>query len=213
MKVYDISMRIMEGMLTYPGDPGFRVRRIKAIPKHSSNLTELILGTHTGSHVDSRRHIREHGSGVDRIPLERCMGPCTVIELLDLIPGECIEKKHLEKKQICTDRIILFKTRNSSTGYIEFIDDYIYLSDDAAKYLKEKSIRAVGIDYLSINKYKSNTYGAHCILLQANMPIFEGLDLSDVVEGEYYFIGFPLRIKDGDGSPVRAVLVEGGFTG
>ena len=88
-----------------------------------------------------------------------------------------------------------------------FNEDYVYLTQEGASYLVSKKIRAVGIDYLSIGKY-SEDKKTHLVLLEKNVLIYEGLNLKDVPPGEYQFYGFPLKITESDGAPVRAVLIQ-----
>jgi arylformamidase len=206
MKIYDISMEIKEGMLTYPGDPEVR---IKKIPKSASNLSELTLGSHTGTHVDVKRHINNKGLGVDRIPLEKCIGPCKVLDLTKTKFGDGIRPVDLANFSIKKNDIILLKTKNSSIKNKKFRKDFVYLTEEGAEFLVNKKIKAVGIDYLSIQKYHTGSCAAHCVLLDKNVLIFEGINLSKVRPGKYTFIGLPLKIKEGDGSPIRAILVEG----
>ncbi len=209
MKVHDISLEIYEGMITYPGNADFRRRVVDKITGGSSNLSEYTLGAHTGTHVDGRRHVDRSGGGVETIPLDRCIGECRVVDLGYLDFGEGIGEEELAAEKIEKGEIVLFKTKNSTTGYGDFREDFIYLTDEGAGLLVRKKMKAVGTDYLSIQRYHSGRCAAHCILLEEGIPIFEGLDLSRVEAGRYLFIGFPLKIRDGDGSPVRAVLVEG----
>jgi len=212
MKLHDISLEIREGMITYPGDTIFKSRLVKKIPRDSSNVSEYLIGAHTGTHLDSQSHIDSSGRGVDSVRLEECMGPCTVLDLRSIEFGEGVQEKHLCDEDIAEGTIVLLQTKNSSTGYHSFRKDFIYLSEEGAKYLLGLKVKAVGIDYLSIQKYHTGRCVAHCILLEEEIPIFEGLDLSAVEPGNYFFIGLPLKIKGGDGSPVRAVLVEGGLS-
>jgi len=208
MKLYDISMEIKGNMIGYPGNPKASVTRINGIPNSSTNVSRLIMGTHTGTHVDARKHIENKGQGVDKIPLRNYYGKCKVLDLRQVKFGNGIEKQHLKKFNISKGDIILLKTKNSSTGYKKFRKDFIYLSEDAAKYLVKKRITTVGIDYLSIQKFRTGYCAAHCVFLKKNIPIFEGLDFSKVKPGSYVFVGLPLKIKDGDGAPARAILVD-----
>jgi arylformamidase len=106
---------------------------------------------------------------------------------------------------------ILFKTRNSdfwndSDG--QFHSDYTYISPEAARELIDHGIRLVGIDYLSVERFASENFETHEILLASGVIIIEGLDLRQVSAGEYELICLPLKIADGsgDGAPARVVL-------
>jgi arylformamidase len=87
----------------------------------------------------------------------------------------------------------------------QFRSDYVHVKLDAAKYLVEVGVKTFGFDYLSVKKPEGDDE-VHEVLI-SNLTLFEGLNLAEVSEGEYTFIGLPLRI-DCDGAPARVVLVE-----
>ena len=104
---------------------------------------------------------------------------------------------------------VLFKTRGSSFWREEgFRDDFTFLTVEAARTLFVAGVRLVGIDYLSIEVFKSLNHETHRVLLEANVVILEGLDLSRIVPGMYELMCLPLKLADGagDGAPARAVL-------
>jgi len=208
MKIIDISLEIKPEMITYPGDPLFRIQQIKFPPKDTVALSEMTMGTHTGTHVDAKVHINPDGTGVDTIPLDRYYGPCKVLDVTSIKFGSGITKDDLKAFPIKHGDIILLKTRNSSTGYSKFFKDFVALSLDGANYLVKKKIKTVGIDYLSIQPYGTPVCEAHCVLLNNDIIVFEGLNLSQVKPGRYLFIGLPLKIQHGDGAPARAILIE-----
>jgi arylformamidase len=69
-------------------------------------------------------------------------------------------------------------------------------------------VRLVGIDYLSIDKYKSAAHPSHFVLLQKNIPIIEGLNLNAVPPGEYTLVALPLNVQNADGAPARVILMN-----
>jgi arylformamidase len=86
--------------------------------------------------------------------------------------------------------------------------NYTALSPCAANFLAEKKIRTVGLDYISADTYNAEGFPVHKILLGNDIAILEGLVLENVPEGEYIISALPLKFKGGEGSPVRAILVE-----
>ena len=65
----------------------------------------------------------------------------------------------------------------------------------------------MGVDYMSIAPY-SDTIVPHEILLGAGVIAVENLNLSGIAAGNYQLICLPLKLKDGDGAPVRAILMR-----
>jgi arylformamidase len=84
----------------------------------------------------------------------------------------------------------------------------VYLTLDAARWLVERGVRLVAIDYLSVEKMDADPSIVHQTLLRAGVVIVEGVDLRQVAPGSYLLACLPLKIEGADGSPVRAVLVE-----
>jgi arylformamidase len=122
-----------------------------------------------------------------------------------------IEAGHLASLNLDGAKRVLFKTRNSAfwANTAEgFRTDFTYLTPGAARALVEQNVQLVGIDYLSVEQFKSERHETHVILLSNNVVILEGLDLCEVAAGDYELICLPLRITGGagDGAPVRAVL-------
>lgn len=204
-KIIDISMPVKVGMINYPGNPVLEIETSKSLTG-TSFISKIIFGSHTGTHIDAPAHAAEDGVGVDEIALEKLVGTCRVLDFTNVT--ESIKPQDLKNKNIKEGERILAKTKNSTRGFEEFYADFIYLDSDAAKYLADKKITLFGIDYLSVKKKGSTDNRAHTELLSKGIPIFEGLDLSSVAAGEYFFIGLPLKFTGLDGSPTRAILVK-----
>lgn len=205
MKIFDISLPLDDKTIIYPGNPEMTIEPYKAVPEYPTNLSKITFGSHTGTHVDAPKHIDNEASGIDKVSLETCIGPCRVLDMTHL--DEKIAIVDLEKENIHEGERILVKTQNSLRGFDEFKESSIYLDGDAADYLAEQGVILFGIDWLSVKKRGGEDTRPHTSLLSKNIVIFEGLDLSAVEPGEYQFIGLPLRFTDLDGAPARAVLI------
>jgi arylformamidase len=102
---------------------------------------------------------------------------------------------------------ILIKTRNSLLwGTPEFRPDYIGVTESGARHLVAHGIKLVGVDYLSVEQFKTPGAPAHHVLLGAGTIVIEGLNLRDVEPGIYDLCCLPLRIVGSDGAPARVVL-------
>jgi len=203
-RLYDLSPSIGDPMPYYPGDKAFEAFPICTIERSGCNMHELHLGTHTGSHVDAPFHFLKDGKTVDQIPLYRFI---EMVQVLEVKKGRVsVEDLFSLEEDI---RGVLFKTKNSEYMSLKsFYKDYTYLTLEAAEHLIKRKIRLIGIDYVSIEEFGTPSFQVHKKLLEAEVILFEGLNLKDVPPGKYLFIGFPLRLKGMDGSPVRAVLIE-----
>ncbi|OGK20171.1 hypothetical protein A3C23_01565 [Candidatus Roizmanbacteria bacterium RIFCSPHIGHO2_02_FULL_37_13b] len=203
--IIDISLALNEQTIIYPGNSPVKIESFKSA-SGLTYLSNISLGTHTGTHIDAPRHINEVGVGVDKLDLTNLIGPCRVLDFTKSI--ESIKKEELEASNIQKGERILAKTQNSLRGFTTTYDDYIYLSAEGAKYLAELQISVFAIDYLSIKKRGSSDNRPHTEFLNVEIPIIEGVDLSKVEEGEYYLMALPLKLTGLDGSPIRAVLLK-----
>ena len=140
---FDVSLPITEEMVVYPGNPRPSIQKYASVPKDKVNESILTLGSHTGTHVDSRLHIREGKEGVDALPLESFYGKCRVFDLTHL--EDEIHSQDLEGFKISPGEIVLLKTRNSTLGYMKFLENYVHLKMDAAEYLVNAGIKTLGI--------------------------------------------------------------------
>ena len=205
MKIYDISMEIRNDMMVYKNQEQRRPRleQTRKIHEEGVNESTLHINLHTGTHMDAQRHVLENGSTIEDIDLNKCITPCKVLDFTHL--NDCISKEELMKKNIQKDDFILLKTRNSFREDFDF--EFVYLNSDGAEYLQETGIKGVGIDSLGIERGQPG-HMTHKALLSKDIVILEGLRLKDIEEGEYILCALPLKLRGGDGSPVRACLIR-----
>jgi arylformamidase len=206
-RIYDISVPIRSGGLVYPGNPEIDITLQQAVAKGASaNVSTIRFGSHTGTHADAARHFFDDGQPVDRIPLDRLIGPALVVSLGDEVRS--VGAAELRDQELAGHKRILLRTRNSALlAQKEFVKEYTYLAPDGAQYLVDNGVELVGIDYLSIEQFHSGHHRTHRTLLERAVVIVEGLDLSAPPAGEYQFICLPLRLEGCDGAPARAVLI------
>jgi len=204
-KLLDVTVPMRPGMPVYPGNPEFELQPVKRIADGgSSNHSRLVLGTHTGTHLDAPKHFFDDGAGIDELPLNLLLGRTRVVEV-NTRGG--IGADDLEAAGLREDIRVLFKTPNSSLWNAEgFRQDYTYLTESGARYLVDQGVKVVGIDYLSVEQFKKAGAPAHRALLSHGVVIIEGLNLADAEPGMYEMYCLPLRIVGGDGAPARVVL-------
>ena len=206
-RIYDLSVPIKTGGLVYPGNPAVSIELQQAVAKGASaNVSWIRFGSHTGTHADAARHFFDDGQSVDRIPLERLIGPATLIAFPDDVRS--VTADHLKGENLKSSKRVLIRTRNSALlSQREFVPDYTFLAPDGAQYLVDLGVELVGVDYLSIEQFHSGHHRTHRTLLERSVVIVEGLDLSVPPPGQYEFICLPLRLEGCDGAPARAVLI------
>ncbi|TMB66266.1 MAG: cyclase family protein [Chloroflexi bacterium] len=206
MALYDASVPLRPGMPTYAGEPGPHLDYLKRIANgDSANVSALSLGSHTGTHVDAPHHFLDGRSTVEAMPVDALVGPADVVELTE---QRHIIASDLEKLGMPTGMTrVLLKTPNSRFwDDDDFHADFVGLTGDAARWLVERRFVLVGIDYLSIEQFRSRTHEVHKTLLEAGVIIVEGLDLRRIPAGAYTLLCAPLKVVGADGAPARVFL-------
>lgn len=175
----------------YPGDPKPSVTLLSNMALGDTcNTTQLTACLHNGTHMDAPRHFFPEGDAIDDIPLERCIGECTVVECNGVLLGD--------EAEALLPRL---KKRTLLKGDVQ-------LTPSAAFVLSGAGIELLGVEGTSVAA-PEYTAEVHRQLLGAGIVILEGLELSQAKENvPYLLIAAPLQIGGADGAPVRAVLVE-----
>ena len=210
MRTYDVSVPLSATTPTYPGDPGIEIKQWLRLDKgDAANVSLINFGLHSGTHVDAPAHFIDGGAKVDSLPLDSLLGEAEVVDVGDDIA--VIDKNFVTEHCASGSQRILFKTRNStfwSDPSGKFREDYVYIDPDAARWLVAAGVKLVGIDYLSVEKFKSDGFQTHLTFLSSGVVIVEGLDLRAVPGGRYELICLPLKVAggSGDGAPARVIL-------
>jgi arylformamidase len=206
----DISVLLHTGMAHWPDNPPVRIERMLDMDRGDvCNVSTITMGSHTGTHMDAPLHFLQTGKSIAEMPLDATFGPARVIEIRDT---ESIKPDELHPHAIRRGERVLFKTQNSTRCWKtdNFVEDFVYISQEAARYLAELGVRTVGVDYLSVGGYTKDGVETHRALLEAGIWIIEGLDLSQIQPGTYELICLPLKIAKSDGAPARAIIRKTG---
>jgi len=218
--------------LTHVLEPGMPMTR--SLPRfalwwHSQHawgdkvsLQAMLITEHTGTNVDAPRHALPEGKTLDDLPLDLFIGPAVILDLRHVEPMAAISAEDIRQAEAhCSERIghgdiVLLMTGFDDKGWEtvpSLYDTYLKkrptISLEAAEYLVSKGIKALGSDTHGPDA-SGPTLPLHNYLLGKGIVLIEALsNLTEVGAERCLFIGLPLRIKGGTGSPVRAVAVTG----
>lgn len=204
MRVIDISKTIHEDMVVYKNKESKKIKRtvVAFHERDDYHESRLDMDMHCGSHTDAPLHMIDKGETIENILIDKYIGRC---KLFDLTKVEAfITKKDIDGLAISKGDRVLFKTKNSYDK--EYNPKFVYLEEDAALYLADREISLLGMDAMSIERDKAQ-HPTHKIILGAGIAVLEDLQLAEVTEGEYFLSALPLKIKEAEASPVRAVLM------
>ncbi len=210
MAIYDISVPISNALVVWPGSPTVRIRNTSHVDNGDmATVSELIMSSHTGTHLDAPKHFIAGGATVDTLDLDVLVGWARVVQVDDSVND--ITAEVLENLKIPVDTMrLLIKTRNSNLwaqGHTTFDEQYVGVSEDGARWLVERGVRLIGVDYLSVSPF-ADPVPTHIVLLEAGVIPVEGLNLTDVPPGMYQLVCLPMKLQDGDGAPCRAILIS-----
>jgi kynurenine formamidase len=180
----------------------------------------LTLSEHTGTHVDAPLHFIRSGPahyGVDEMPLDRLACRAATIDAPDLGPGGLLSADRIrtwerEYGSIEAGDGVLIRygwDERWTTGPEgrRFLDGWPGLGEAAAEYLAEKGVSLVGCDTMSVDAAASGESQAHYALLGNEVYVVENLENLNELSPFCLFLAFPLKIRGGSGSPVRAVAL------
>ena len=193
----DVTRLLGHDTPVYPGDTPLCRDIVSDDGEHT--LSSISMSCHAGTHMDAPFHFCRNGNTIDDIAVSRFFLPAILIDCRDMN----LLHPHILTDFDWTDKAILIKTRNAET---EDLQTGCFLTDLTAKFLVQEGISLVGIDRMSVDRPGESS--VHRILLGADIPIVESLDLESVSAGNYFLFCFPIKIEGSDGAPVRAFLYD-----
>jgi len=210
MQIIDLTLEMKHGILSYPGTaPGLLLERIDTEFPGCTVSRFTHFDVHCGTHFDAPLHFVPQADDIATTPL-------VLPELVVISPSENpISPDALNDHPSLEGKAVLFSTGwENHAGTKEFFEGFPVISEALAEQLVAQKVALVGLDSPSVDAAVGD-YPVHRLLLSAGIPIVEGLvnlpRLIPYIESGNLvrLAAFPLRIRDLEGSPVRAVaLVE-----
>lgn len=201
--IIDFTHIIDNGITAYTEETKPEIKQIATIDNDHYEERSINIFTHTGTHIDSPRHMLKEGRYIDEYKLEDLIGPAVIIDLSHI---KEITKNDLLRynEEINKAEFVLIKTGWEKYWCMkEYLNNYPTLTIEAAEYLSSFKVKAVGVDCISIGKAEDEIT-IHKIFLEKDILIIENLNLREKVEGIFKLIVAPLKVKNSDGVPVRA---------
>lgn len=202
-KIIDISMDLNEKTVVWIQDQQPKLKPLARIPEAPCNFTWLDFGAHAGTHVDAPFYLFNDKWTSDKIPMDRLVGPCQVLDLSGI--DDMITEDDLKRQDI-TRKIVLLKTKNSYDPMEKYNPEHVALSPSAAKYLADKGIYTLGYDYQSFEREGKNDI--HRIFMERDIVVVDNLRLKHADQKDYFFMCLPIKVTGIDAAPSRAILIE-----
>jgi kynurenine formamidase len=219
-RIVDLSVPIGPGTPVYPGDPVPALSPATTLERDGYNVTRVLMGSHTGTHVDAPYHFDPAGARLDELDLRLFAGPGVVVDATDLPPRTPIDWALIEPytPRLHPGAIVLLHTRGGDpakrpAGTAAFLD-HPFLDIGACRRLLDLGIRTVCIDALNIDEtpdadHPGAGYPVHQLIAANGGVIGENFcNLERIDFPDPFIMCLPLALEHGDGAPVRAVAID-----
>jgi arylformamidase len=210
MKLIDLSHTLDNGMPVFPGDTAPVFNKVMTHAVDGAQVIRMEIATHHGTHLDCPLHFMERGESAGNAALTNFYGKALMVDCTRFGRKEQITAGHLSQASGWDDVswVIIHTGWYKFWGSEKYFDHFPVLSTDAAEFLKEKKITGIGLDVISIDAIDSVDFPIHKIILGSGIYIIENLtNLHALQTSTFMLASFPLKIRDGDGSPLRAVAL------
>ena len=207
MEIIDLTHQIEENMPVYPGTEPPVIKQANTIEKDGFAEKLLSLYSHTGTHMDAPRHIFDGAKSVSDFTPDSLYGRACVMDFSSVkgVITADILKKYADRLED-SDIAVFYTGWDRYWGEDAYFSDFPVMDVDAAKYLVSKKMKGVAVDAISVDSVDCYELDVHRVILGAGMFITENLcGLKELMNKEFDLGVFPLKIKDGDGAPVRAI--------
>ena len=209
-RIIDLSLPIYHMAPTMGPDPKCAVIAYHTIDSIKYNLSQLIISSHQGTHLDAPYHFFNNGRTLDKLDLSKCVGPAEVFDLsyaalkYNILPKDL---KPYESRIKPGSRILLRTNWYKKFSKKEYFSEGPRITPQLAAWLAEKKIALLGIE--TPGPHPTEWEKVHKSLLKEEVVIVEGLaNLNKIKEDTIFLIALPLKIKGRDGSPIRAIAIE-----
>lgn len=213
LRLVDLSQDIYDGAPTFEPDPKTHIRAHLTIADLNYNMTEIVMSTHYGTHLDAPYHFFDDGRTVENLDVRKGFGLAHVLDFSHKKarqPIDIEDFKPYEHLATPGSRLIF------NTGWDKVLPDpdYFggqpYLTVELSTWLAKQGVACIALD--TPTTYPAEYTASHHSLLNAaaEVLIIEGLRGLDRLTGsQVILIALPLRIRGRDGSPCRAMAIDG----
>ena len=214
-KFFELSHVIQEGMITYEGLPGPKIRdhlSREDSKQHYAGGTTFQIGkiemvANTGTYIDAPFHRYKDGKDLSQLDMASVADLDGVLLHADPTT-RAISPAIFKSKELKGKAVLVHTGWDRHWGTEPYFKDHPYLTRESAEYLKLEGAALVGIDSLNIDDSTDGTRPTHTILLDGGIPIVEHLcNLEALPDSEFKFFAVPPPVKGMGSFPVRAFAI------
>ena len=212
MKVIDLTQMISDDMPVFPGTAPASLEVVNTYETDGFRETMFRMTSHTGTHMDAPYHLFPERTKLDEMAAAQFVGKALVIDCTDVEEGGIIGMERIEAVKEMADEaeFLLFRTGwDVNWGKDKYFGSYPVVSKEICQYALDSGKKGLGFDTIGIDPVVEMDLPRHKMLLsQMDIVIIENLtNLGEIGGGLFTFAALPLRYKDADGSPIRAIAM------
>ena len=196
----DITRPLHSRIPVWPGDRPFELDQSR---EAGFVLSSFATTCHVGTHVDAPLHLDETATGVEGVPLTRCVGAAEVVPTQRSTDALTLQDLP-DGWTPTTSRVLIRSDSYALDGPIE--DGFAGLSADLVHWFADSGVELLGIDTPSVDVFGSDDLPAHYALLDRGLTWIVGLWLGEAEPGTYLLIALPILLEGAEAAPVRAIL-------
>lgn len=207
MRIIDLTYMIEEDMPVFPGTEKPKLLPELTMEKDGFREKLLTMYSHTGTHMDAPSHMLPDGRNLDDFAVHHFVGEAIVIDCTDIKRDITLE--HIKNYDLSEVDFVILKTGwDKKWGTDDYFKDFPALTKKAAAYLASLHLKGLGVDCISVDLMENHDFDVHKILLKENMVMIENLTNLDNLDAGFTLHVLPLKIKQADGSPIRAIAMK-----
>ncbi|MBN2284990.1 MAG: cyclase family protein [Tissierellales bacterium] len=211
MRVIDLSQKLEQGMAVYPGAPEPTFEQWQSVADGDIyQLIKFSMTTHTGTHLDCNTHVHKDGYSTDTQDVGFFIGKGRVLDCTKYANNEVMGMEIFDGIDLDgVNFIFLYCGWDKKWGQPEFWSDYPYISMEVAEFIRDHhTVRGIGMEYACLDPNNQPELDLHKVVLSKEKTVIENLANLDLINGkDFLFVGLPLKFKDGEGSPIKAVAI------
>jgi kynurenine formamidase len=214
----DLSHTVHDGLITYKGIPApvicdflSREDSRKFYDADTSfQIGRIDMVTNTGTYLDSPFHRFEDGKDLSQLELATLVGLDAVVARVTGLTSQAVDREVFLPLDVRGKAVLVNVGWSRHWATEQYFEGHIYLTRDAAEYLRDAGAALVGIDSYNIDDTTDGTRPVHTILLRAGIPIVEHMcNLEQLPASGFSFTAVPVKVKGMGTFPVRAFATMG----
>jgi len=213
-RLIDLSHTIENGLITYKGLPAPVIcdylsrEDSKSIYAEGTSfqIGKIEMVSNTGTYIDCPFHRFEHGTDLNETPLEHFAELQGLVIRSPFTERKAIDEDFFRPYDLVGKAVLVHTGWDVHWNTEKYFSNHPFLTENAARYLKECQVRLVGIDSHNIDDTQGNCRPVHTVLLGNGILIVEHLcNLAAIPDEDFIFSAIPPKFKGVGTFPVRAM--------